>query len=544
MPSLESYRKNYRPQVPRSLADLSTLTFKESGSSPPCIPEIAELMPHLCGKAIYRPETSGFVERKASRVGVVLSGGQAAGGHNVITGLYDALKILSQESRLIGFLGGPAGIAENRSVELVDEIIDSYRNLGGFDMIGSGRTKIETKEQFEAAKISMQHHRLDGLVIIGGDDSNTNAALLAEYFLREGVGTRVVGIPKTIDGDLKNCYIETSFGFDSATKSYSEIIGNIARDSLSAGKYYFFIKIMGRSASHVALECALKTHPNYTIIGEEIAEKKMSLKEIVEEIADMITQRAAAGKEHGILLIPEGSIEFIPECNELIRQLNDLLATKSDLTGEEIADRLSLEARACYQTLPADIQKQLILDRDPHGNVQVSKIETERLFIDLVKGELKRRKKEKRYSGKFSAQPFFCGYEGRSCLPSNFDANYCYALGRAAALLIDAGATGVMSCLQNLAAPASEWLPLGIPIAAMMAMERRKGKYVPVIKKALVDLHGAPFSKLLEKREEWKIEDDYLYPGPIQFFGPEEISESITITLEKEMGAAAAHQRV
>jgi diphosphate-dependent phosphofructokinase len=548
MPSLNQHRRSFTPELPESLNNITELTFTKEAVPTQTDAEVKELITHTADQPFMSIAQSEKKQTNPLTVGVVLSGGQAAGGHNVITGLYDAIKKFSNESRLIGFLNGPSGIVDCQYIELTQEVVDQYRNLGGFDMIGSGRTKIETQEQFEAAQKTATTLELDGLVVIGGDDSNTNAALLAEYFVKNQVNTSVIGVPKTIDGDLKNEHIETSFGFDTATKTYSEIIGNIQRDSLSAGKYYFFIKIMGRSASHVALECALKTHPNFTIISEEVAEKKKTLKQLSNEICDMICKRAADGKNYGVVIIPEGAIEFIPEFKVLISELNDLLSKNVHIEKmgniedqcervNYISKNLSQEARGCYQTIPPDIQLQLILDRDPHGNVQVSKIESERLFIELAKDELERRKQTDSYVGKFSAQPYFCGYEGRSCLPSNFDAQYCYALGHTAALLIQSNATGYMSCVQNLTAPISEWRVAGIPISTMMIMEKRKGKLKPVIRKALVELDGKPFKMFEEKREEWKIFDDYVYPGPIQFFGPEEIINMISITLTKERQA-------
>lgn len=545
MSSLNQHRRSFVPELPKSIQNITQLRFVKESASTYTDSEVRELISHTADQPLLRLEQSDVLTHNPLKVGVVLSGGQAAGGHNVITGLYDAIKQLNNDSLLIGFLNGPSGIVNCDTLDLTGDIIDQYRNSGGFDMIGSGRTKIETEEQFAAAKDTAIKLDLDGLVIIGGDDSNTNAALLAEYFVKHQVKTSVVGVPKTIDGDLKNEYIETSFGFDTATKTYSEIIGNIERDSLSAGKYYFFIKIMGRSASHVALECALKTHPNYTIISEEVAAKKKTLKQLNTEICDMICERAARGKNYGVVVIPEGAIEFIPEFKILISELNDLLSKSEHVEAISafndldqrlgyVAGKLSKESKGCYQTLPRDIQLQLILDRDPHGNVQVSKIESERLFIEMAKDELTRRKKEGTYSGKFSAQPFFCGYEGRSCLPSNFDAQYCYALGHAAALLILSGVTGYMSCVQNLTGSVEEWSVSGIPISTMMVMEKRKGKLKPVIRKALVELDGKPFTMFANQRDEWKLSDDYVYPGPIQFFGPAEITNMVTITLKEE----------
>lgn len=550
MSSLDRLRRTFIPVLPHCLQKLSALSFVKEALPTKTDSAVKKVLSRTADQPLLSLATNDTPQAKALKIGVVLSGGQAAGGHNVITGLYDALKKFSVDSQLIGFLNGPSGIIEGDTMELTQEIVDQYRNLGGFDMIGSGRTKIEKEEQFAAAQNTAVTLGLDGLVIIGGDDSNTNAALLAEYFVSHGTATRVVGVPKTIDGDLKNSHIEVPFGFDSATKTYSEMIGNIARDALSARKYYFFIKIMGRTTSHVALECALKTHPNYTIISEEVAEKKKTLKQLVQEMCDVVCERAQKGKNYGMLLIPEGAIESIPEFKTLIDELNDLLSKKEHALSLECAkdpnaqlnyilEQLSLPSKECYQTLPTEIQLQLILDRDPHGNVQVSKIESERLFIALVKEELQRRKTTGSYSGKFSAQPLFCGYEGRSCLPSNFDASYCYVLGHVAALLVLSGATGYMSCVRNLTAPVEEWKVAGIPISTMMVMEKRKGKMMPVIQKALVELEARPFAIFASKREQWKIEDDYIYPGPIQFFGPHEIANSISITLAEESHARA-----
>lgn len=522
---LQELRLNYKPRIPGILEKLTTLTAAPADVPPILSDELTQLFPNLVNepplKFVEEPPRS----HKPIKIGVVLSGGQAAGGHNVIAGIFDALKLFHRDSRLYGFKNGPGGIVNNNFTELTAEIIDAYRNQGGFDMIGSGRTKIETPEQFEAAAKHLSD--FDGLVIIGGDDSNTNAALLAQYFIRRNIKTRVIGVPKTIDGDLKNEWIESSFGFDTACKTYSEFIGNVARDALSQGKYYFFIKMMGRSASHIALECAMQTRPNMTLIGEEIAKENRTVTQITNSICDMIEGRYAAGKEYGVILIPEGTIEFIPECNKLIAELNTLLTTES---AEAALAKLSKEARGCYEALPTGIQSQLLIDRDAHGNVQVSKIETERLFIETVTKELKKRQ----FKGKFSAQPLFCGYEGRSGYPSNFDTHYCYALGHVAALLIDNGATGYMSLVQNLTQPVEQWAIGAAPLVAMMDIELRKGKRKPVIKKALVELNGALFAKFREDRDSWAIQDFYRYPGPIQFWGPPEITDTIPLTLTQK----------
>lgn len=540
--ALEEKRLEYIPKLPAILHDLRKLKTVNLKNSPGKASEISDFFPLTIGQTALTFTIDQDHEKTPLKVGVVLSGGQAAGGHNVITGLFDALKELHSKSQLFGFLNGPSGIVNNQSIELTEEILHSYRNQGGFDLIGAGRTKIETNEQFQGTLHTVKALDLDGIVIIGGDDSNTNAALLAEFFMKEGVKTRVIGVPKTIDGDLKNAYIDLSFGFDTAVKTYSGIIGNIARDSLSAKKYYFFIKLMGRSASHIALECALQTHANYTLIGEEINEEKATFQQITNRLSDVICRRAELSKHYGVILIPEGLIEFIPEFRTLIAELNEI-KIDSELSKDEriqLAMRsISSESLECYKSLPRLIQEQLMLDRDPHGNVQVSKIETERLFIEAVKQELKRRKEKGEYTGSFNAQPHFCGYEGRSCLPSNFDSQYCYALGHVAALLIDANATGYMSCVKNLSRPIEEWQICGIPLTSMIHKEMRKGKLKPVIAKALVDLQGAPFQYFKEKRLQWEDEDDYRYPGPVQFFGPSEITDAVTLTLELSQNTEA-----
>lgn len=541
---LQNARADYKPKHPAILDTLNRLhpmTSKESGSCQQST-EIGSLFPltHHQKKVGF---TTGSQKKPCPlKVGVVLSGGQASGGHNVISGLFDALQQIDPKSELIGFLGGPSGIIENKTMPLTDKLIALYRNQGGFDIIGSGRTKIETPEQFEKSLQTVQKHNLDGLVVVGGDDSNTNAALLAEFFLSRGCKTTVVGVPKTIDGDLKNEEIEVSFGCDTACKTYSEIIGNIARDCLSAKKYYFFIKLMGRSASHVTLECALQTHPNMAFIGEEVAKNRETLAGLTRKLADMIEERAKSKKNYGVVLISEGIIEFIPEFNTLIKELNTLLAEGSEsareinnLQGYEkrlgaIQSKLTPPSRACIDSIPDEICRQLLLDRDPHGNVQVSKIETERLFISAVEKELERRN----FDGKFSAQPLFFGYEGRSCYPSNFDANYCYTLGHVAALLIECGLTGYMACVKNLTAPAEEWTIAGIPITSLMRIEMRHGKQKPVIEKAMVDLQGAPFQRFAAMRTKWELHDEYRFPGPIQFFGPEELTDCPMITLKLE----------
>ena len=545
---LQQARLHYQPRLPASLQNLKTASFvKTLGGMPGFVsPQIADLFPLTHESPSLQCVNGQVGEHHPKRVGIVLSGGQAPGGHNVISGLYDALKTLNPASTLIGFLDGPGGIVNDRTIEITESLLAGYRNQGGFDLIGSGRTKIETPAQFEAAEASMRKHQLDGLVVVGGDDSNTNAALLAEYFSAHKCSTVVVGVPKTIDGDLKSEAIEISFGFDTASKNYSGTIGSIMSDALSAKKYYYFIKLMGRSASHITLECALQTHPNLVFISEEVAEKKQTLKDLIDAICDLICQRASKGKNYGVILLPEGMVEFIPEMKRLIEELNSLLAAEKlhhaaleKLNSNEekvgyVEKLLSKEALSCFQTLPKENQSQLFIGRDSHGNVQVSKIETERMMIELVEAELKKRSEKEGYKGLFSAVPHFCGYEGRSCLPSNFDSHYCYALGHAAALLIDAKANGYIACMKNLCKPVEEWIPGGISLTALMTIEERHGKNKPVIRKALVDLNGKPFALFQQHRSEWTQEDDYVNPGPVQFFGPQEISDRITLTLTLE----------
>ena len=473
---------------------------------------------------------------------MILSGGQAPGGHNVISGLFDGIKKVNKESKLYGFLMGPGGFVDHQYVELTSAIIDEFRNTGGFDIIGSGRTKLETKEQFDKGLEILKELNISALVIIGGDDSNTNAAVLAEYYKAINAGVQVIGCPKTIDGDLKNNVIETSFGFDTATKVYSEVIGNIQRDCNSAKKYWHFIKLMGRSASHIALECALQTQPNICIISEEVEAKDMSLQQVVDYIADIVAKRAAAGMNFGTVLVPEGLIEFIPAMKRLIAELNDLLAKDSEkfaqLDGaaqrEYIIKNLSAENAAVYESLPHGVARQLSLDRDPHGNVQVSLIETEKLLSEMVGKRLAEWAAEGKFNGKFSALHHFFGYEGRCADPSNFDADYCYALGFNAACLVKAGVTGYMSSVRNLTKPSVQWIAGGIPITMMMNMERRHGQMKPVIQKALVHLDGAPFLKYASKRDDWAVNTSYVYPGPIQYFGPAEVCDQPTMTLKYE----------
>lgn len=526
-------RQEYQPLLPAALRGILNLKAIPSALLS-ADEEVSAFFPHLCKFAAIRFEYNKAFSAKASasplRIGIVFSGGQAPGGNNVVSGVYDALQSLSKQNVLIGFLGGPAGLIEGHSKFLTAEILENYRNLGGFDLLGSDRTKLEAQTQASVLK-NVQALDLDGLIIVGGDDSNTNAAFLAEYFIAQGAKTRVIGVPKTIDGDLKSHEIETSFGFDTATKVYADSVGNLARDALSAKKYYFFVKLMGRTASSIALECALQTHPNCTLIGEEIAAEGKTLTDIITLLTDLICERSKLSKDYGVILIPEGLLEFIPDCRQLIQELG---AQTALLTSEGVTENLSAEAKACFSSLPETIRQQLLLDRDPHGNLQVSKIETERLFIDMIDAELQKRKTAGTYKGKFNPQPLFCGYEGRSCAPSNFDANYCYALGHVATALIYAGFTGYMAAVQKLALPVEQWHPVGIPLLSLMGFEERKGKRKLVIRKALVNLKGNPFITFKEKRSAWAFNDDYRYPGAIQYFGPEEVSERITFTLALE----------
>ena len=483
------------------------------------------------------------VTKKVVKVGVVLSGGQAPGGHNVIFGLLEGLKSANKKNKLIGFLGGPSGILDNKTMEITDKVIANYKNTGGFDMIQSGRTKIETPEQFAKAKETILKNKINALVFIGGDDSNTNAALLAEYLKKQNVDVSVVGVPKTIDGDLKNEHIEASFGFDTATKIYAELVGNIERDVNSARKYWHFIRLMGRSASHITLEVGFKVQPNVVLIGEEVLAKKMTLKQIVDNLVNLIVKRAKLGKNYGVVLIPEGLIEFIPEMKALIAELNDLLAeneeqiSKLNTVDEKInfiSSKLSKNLSELLLSLPKNIASQLMLDRDPHGNVQVSLIETEKLLIEMVSEKLKELKKEGKYLGKFSSIHHFFGYEGRCGIPSNFDANYTYALGYNAAALVLNNLSGYLSSVKNLVAEPSKWVCGGIPLTMMMNIEKRKGKEKPVIQKALVKLNGVPFKEFAKVRQDWAINDRYMFPGSIQFFGPASVVDITTKTLQYE----------
>jgi len=513
---LQKKRLEYRIEIPQSLRDFQNVCWQKKKGTLPVKEDVRNWFPKTCDQNSYE-----LVKRSSKnislRIGVVFSGGQAAGGHNVIAAIWDAIAQMGDNSQLIGFLDGPSGIVENRCKELRKEEIDGVRNLGGFDLIGSGRTKIETPEQLKAAMKNCQGQKLDGLIVIGGDDSNTNAAILAEYFVASGCETSVIGIPKTIDGDLQSQDIEMSFGFDSACKTYAEMIGNIARDALSAKKYYHFIKLMGRSASHITLECALATHPNLALIGEE----QKSLKTIIEEITDLICYRSSEGKEYGLILIPEGLIEFIPEMKQMIQEINCLMVDKS---SEKIIEKLEKQSRALFLTLPESIQQQLLFDRDPHGNVALSQIETEHLLIDLVKKELAQRND---YQGKFSPLSHFFGYEGRCCFPSNFDAKYCYSLGLLAALAVRDKLTGVICSIQNLKHSIEKWQFKMVPIVQLIHIELRKGKRKPVIEKTLVNLREGPYSQFAIMRKALRLQDDYIYPGPMQFFGDFEITDSI-----------------
>lgn len=532
---LQQDRLHYQPPLPSILQDLQDLhpfpVFEKQSAEE----ALRQLFPQTIDQPFLSFRKGERMDSQALKVGVVFSGGQAPGGHNVITGLWDALKKLHPNSQLIGFLDGPSGIIKNQFISLSEEKIAPYRNQGGFDLLGSGRTKIETQEQYEAVFQTLQKAELDGLVIVGGDDSNTNAAFLAEFFLKQGLKTRVIGVPKTIDGDLKNAFIEISFGFDTASKIYSEMIGNLAKDALSAKKYYFFIKMMGRSASHLTLECALQTRVNLALIGEEIAEKQQTLKEVINQIADLICERAQHKKDYGIILIPEGILEFIPECRRMIKELNDVLLHVPE-EEKKIEEKLSLEALRCFKTFPERIQQQLLLERDSHGNIQLSKIETERLLINLVEEELKNRQKQNLYIGKFNPQPLFYGYEGRSGLPSNFDCHYSYALGQTAALLIARGATGYLCSIRHLAHPVEDWDIWGIPLVQLLHFEWRKNKRQAVIKKALVDLKGPLFALFDAQRQSWRLEDVYGCPGPIQFYGQKKLTDLPCLTVSKGEG--------
>lgn len=540
--ALQIARAAYQPKLPKALQGAVKIEVGAPTQSVADQAEIAKLFPNTYGMPIL-----SFVEGEAKssapvNVGVILSGGQAPGGHNVISGIFDGIKSLNPASRLYGFLMGPGGLVDHKYMELTADIIDEYRNTGGFDIIGSGRTKLETTEQYDKGLVILKQLEISALVIIGGDDSNTNACVLAEYYSAINSGVQVIGCPKTIDGDLKNDMIETSFGFDTACKVYSEVIGNIQRDCNSARKYWHFIKLMGRSASHIALECGLQTQPNICLVSEEIEAKQLTLDDVVTSIAEVVAKRAANGNNFGTVLIPEGLIEFIPAFKLLMGELNDFLAHhEADFKAIEpnkqrqyIIDNLSAENAAVYASLPEGVARQLTLDRDPHGNVQVSLIETEKLLSEMVGTKLAQWKKEGKYVGKFASLGHFFGYEGRCAAPSNFDADYCYSLGYNAAKLIGEGKTGYMSSIRNTTAPAAEWIAGGVPVTMMMNMERRHGEMKPVIQKALVKLDGAPFLELVKNRDTWAVETSYIYPGPIQYFGPTEVCDQPTVTLKLE----------
>ncbi|MBP3925372.1 diphosphate--fructose-6-phosphate 1-phosphotransferase [bacterium] len=538
---LQIERLKYQPKLPSSLSGgINSLEIVEGEATQSVRDQeqIKELFSNTYGKPVVTFKSGSSRVSETRNVGVILSGGQAPGGHNVIAGLYDALKQANSSNKLYGFLGGPSGIIEGKYVEFTDEFMDAYRNTGGFDIIGSGRTKLETEEQFQKSLAVCKKLNISAVVIIGGDDSNTNAALLAEWFVKNNTGIQVIGCPKTIDGDLKNDQIEISFGFDTATKTYAELIGNIQRDANSAKKYWHFIKIMGRSASHVALEAALQTQPNITLISEEVEEKKMSLESIINYMTDIIVRRSNAGKNFGIAIVPEGLIEFIPEMKSMISNLNDVMAKMEkegvSATFEAVESRLEPANAKVYNSLPTLIKSQLLADRDPHGNVQVSKIETEKLLIEMISARLSELKAQGTFGGKFSAQSHFFGYEGRCAFPSNFDADYCYSLGFNAFGLINFGLTGYLSSVRNLTQSADQWIAGGVPLTMMMNMEKRHGEMKPVIQKALVKLDGPVFKQLEQNREDWAMNDKYLFPGAIQYFGPSCVCDVTTCTLQLE----------
>ena len=542
--TLQQVRLSYEPKLPQALKGSVKIKEGEATQSVDNQEQIKALFPNTYGMPIIEFETSDKDMSKSLNVGVILSGGQAPGGHNVITGIFDTVKRLDPNNKVYGFILGPGGLVDHNYIEITKDFIDEYRNTGGFDMIGSGRTKLEKVEQFEKGYEIIKQLDIKAIVIIGGDDSNTNACVLAEYYAAKNYGVQVIGCPKTIDGDLKNEQIETSFGFDTATKTYSELIGNIERDCNSARKYWHFIKLMGRSASHIALECALQCQPNVCIISEEVKAKNLTLNQIIDNLCNTIAARAANNNNFGVVLIPEGLIEFIPSIGKLIEELNDLLATHgNDYKGldeeaqrEYIMAHLSEENKDTFATLPKAVARQLSLDRDPHGNVQVSLIETEKLISDMCEAKLNQMKAEGKYNGKFAALHHFFGYEGRCATPSNYDADYCYALGTSAAHLIANGKTGYMAIVKNTTKPTDEWIAGGVPIPMMMNLERRNGEMKPVIRKALVDLNGKPFKTLVENREKWAIDTCYIFPGPIQYWGPSEVCDrpTRTLALEKE----------
>ena len=537
--ALQQARAAYQPKLPKALQGAVKVQEGAATESVDNQEEIKKLFPNTYGMPLVEFVPGETANQKQMNVGIILSGGQAPGGHNVISGLFDEVKKLNPDNKLYGFLMGPGGLVDHQYIEITEELLADYRNTGGFDLIGSGRTKLEKEEQFEKGLEVIRQLNINAIVIIGGDDSNTNACVLAEYYAAKNYGVQVIGCPKTIDGDLKNSQIETSFGFDTATKTYSEVIGNIERDCNSARKYWHFIKLMGRSASHIALECALQTQPNICLISEEIEAKDQTLNDIVENIAEVVAHRASQGNNFGVVLIPEGLVEFIPAIGRLIQELNDLLAAHGadyadldkDAQRAYILSHLTLENKATFETLPEGVARQLSLDRDPHGNVQVSLIETEKLISEMVGAKLAQWKKEGKYTGKFSALHHFFGYEGRCAAPSNFDADYCYALGTSAALLIASGKTGYMAIVKNTTAKTDDWKAGGVPITMMMNMEKRNGEMKPVIRPALVELDGKPFKIFVEQRDKWAKETCYIYPGPIQYWGPSEVCDQPTKTL-------------
>ena len=545
---LQQHRCKYQPVLPAILQKGPAAVKAKLGKATKSVADqatVKKMFPNTYGlpEITFVKGANSAVAKKAVRVGVVLSGGQAPGGHNVIAGLLDGLKKANSKNKLFGFLGGPSGIVDNKFIEITPALMKDYRNTGGFDLIQSGRTKIETDEQLCAAKDNLLANKMDALVVVGGDDSNTNACVIAEYLKQQGVDVTVIGVPKTIDGDLKNAQIETSFGFDTATKIYAEMVGNICRDVNSARKYWHFVRLMGRSASHIALEVAFKTQPNVVLIGEEVLAKKMTLAQVVDYLAGIIAKRAEMGKNFGVCLVPEGLIEFIPEMKELIAALNDMLSdheaelAKMTTVAEKkefIISKLPAKLAALMKSLPAGIASQLMLDRDPHGNVQVSLIETEKLLVEMLRVKLAEMKKAGKYNGKFSAITHFFGYEGRCGVPSTFDANYTYALGYNAAVLALNKCSGYLSSVRKLTKKAKDWECGGIPLTMMMNIERRKGKEKPVIRKALVELKGEPFNFLAKNRGEWALTESYIFPGPIQYFGPEDVTDMTTITLAFE----------
>ncbi|CAL0301137.1 unnamed protein product [Lupinus luteus] len=538
---VQSSRVNHPLRLPSVLEKPFTIVDGPQSSAAGNPDEIAKLFPNLFGQPsvslVPTDDSNAALPDQKLKIGVVLSGGQAPGGHNVISGIFDYLQDRAKGSTLYGFRGGPAGIMKGKYVELTADYIYPYRNQGGFDMICSGRDKIETPEQFKQAQETAQNLDLDGLVVIGGDDSNTNACLLAENFRSNNLKTRVIGCPKTIDGDLKSKEVPTSFGFDTACKIYAEMIGNVMVDARSTGKYYHFVRLMGRAASHITLECALQTHPNITIIGEEVAAKKLTLKNVTDYIVDVISKRAEDNYNYGVILIPEGLIDFIPEVQHLIAELNEILA--NDIVDEDglWKKKLTDQSLELFDLLPQAIQEQLLLERDPHGNVQVAKIETEKMLIQMAETELEKRKQEGTYNGEFKGQSHFFGYEGRCGLPTNFDATYCYALGYGAGALLHSAKTGLISSVANLSAPVEEWVVGGTALTSLMDVERRHGKFKPVIKKAMVELEGAPFKKFASLRDEWALKNSYISPGPIQFTGPGSDAISHTLLLELEAQA-------